>query len=98
LKNNKLKKINLPILSPQGGDFPEYPDEKADTLIVISNGNWHGIIACSELDPTPQSMVKFKKRTNGDIAGTGFLENGDSITLLDSLVLLRREGFLLVSN
>jgi hypothetical protein len=44
------------------------------------------------------SMVQFQKNQNGDIAGTGYLENEEEIILLDSLSVLKREGFLVISD
>lgn len=96
LKSNKLKKINLPIMVPQGMDLPETPDPRAQNILVLSNGSWHGIIVCEKIKPHPQNMIKFEKKQNGDIAGKGYLENEEEILLLDSLSILRREGFLVI--
>jgi hypothetical protein len=79
---------------PQGIDLPDTPDTNARNLLVLSNGSWHGIILCGQVEPLPQSMIQFHKKQNGDIAGTGYLENDKEILLLDSLSILRREGFL----
>jgi hypothetical protein len=98
LKSRKLKKIELPIMVPRGLDLPETPDPQAQNLLVLSNGSWHGIIACSKVEPCPMSMVQFQKNQNGDIAGTGYLENEEEIILLDSLSVLKREGFLVISD
>lgn len=94
LKSKKLKKIQFPIMVPQGIDLPDTPDTNARNLLVLSNGSWHGIILCGQVEPLPQSMIQFHKKQNGDIAGTGYLENDKEILLLDSLSILRREGFL----
>lgn len=94
ITNSRLKKISLPILAPQGFDLPETPDKSNTDLLIISNGNWHGAIACKVLKQQSQEMIKFYKKKNGDIAGTGYLEGDEEVLLLDSLPLLRREGFL----
>ena len=83
---------------PQGFDLPETPDFQAQNLLVLSNGSWHGILACEKVEQSPQSMIQFQKKQNGDIAGTGHLENEEEIFLLDSLSLLRREGFLVMPS
>ncbi len=98
LKPKKLKKIDLPIMVPQGLDLPETPDPQAQNLLILSNGSWHGIIACGKVEQCPQSMVQFRKNQNGDIAGTGYLENEEEILLLDSLSILRREGYLIMPS
>lgn len=97
IKERQLKKLTLPIMVPQGLGLPETPDDNADSLLIISNGNWHGTIACSKIEQAPSLMIKFEKQLNGDIAGTGFLEDDSRIQLLDSMAILRREGFLLMA-
>lgn len=94
--NQKLKKLTLPIMTPEGSDWPEPPDDKATLLVVISNGNWHGIVPCSSARDLKDSMVKFEKQKNGDIAGISHLENGHNIELLDLQRILHREGFLVM--
>ena len=97
IKDRKLKKLELPIMEPHGIDQPDIFDEKADSLLIISNGNWHGALACSAVQEEAAMMVKFEKRKNGDFAGNAYLEDGRRVKLLDSLSILRREGFLLMA-
>lgn len=97
IKDSKLKKMILPIITPRGFEFPEVPDQQASTLVIISNGNWHGVLACSEVQDEIPLMVEFEKQKNGDIAGFGYLEDGRQVMLLDSQAILRREGFLLMT-
>nr|MBF0221324.1 hypothetical protein [Desulfobulbaceae bacterium] len=96
IPNQKLKKLNLPIMTPEGSDWPEPPDDTASTVVVVSNGNWHGIIPCSSVKDLKEPMVKFNKQKNGDIAGIGHLENGRQVELLDLQRILHREGFLVM--
>ena len=91
----KLKKISLPIVYPTWHNMPEINENTKNKLLIVSNGNWHGIIACSLVDHPPMSMVKFIKETNGDITGLGYLEDETKISLLDTNAVLKREGFLL---
>lgn len=97
IKDSKLKQLNLPIMVPAGLNLPEAPDDKATKLVFISNGDWHGVIACSSIEEKPVTMVKFEKAKNGDIAGYGYLEDDKQVILLDTLSILRREGFLFMA-
>lgn len=94
IKNSKLKKLNLPLMVPGGIGLLSIPDENATNLIVLSHGQWHGVIFCSNIANEVRTMVKFKKAKNGDIAGIGFVENDREIPLLNSVSLVTREGFL----
>lgn len=96
IQNNKLKQISLPLMTPEGSEWPETPDDQATTLVIISNGNWHGIIPCSSVCDIQGSMIKFEKQQNGDCAGIGYLDNGQQVELLDLQRILRREGFLVM--
>ncbi len=96
VKEQTLKELSLPIIIPQGLDFPEAPPSEFKTLMVISNGNWHGILACDDIRNSDQAMTQFAKQHNGDLAGVAYLEDGDRIPLLDPLSMLRREGLLLM--
>jgi len=94
IKDSTLKTLELPIMTPLGLDLPDGPDAEGRHLLVVSSGNWHGIFVCSALQQAPGVMVRFQKMKNGDIAGKGFLEKGGDVLLLDTLSILRREGFL----
>lgn len=94
MKDRQLKKLALPLMAPQGLALPEMPDENATGLLVLSHDNWHGALLCTAIEEAPSSMVQFRKGRNGDIAGTAWLEEGDSLPLLNVKNFLRREGFL----
>lgn len=91
-----LKVLNLPIIIPQGHEFPDVPPTDFRTLLVISNGNWHGALACDDIQKSGQIMHQFIKQQNGDLAGIACLEDGSQLPLLDPLSMLRREGILLM--
>ncbi len=97
IKDKNLKRINLPIMTPQGFYFVEASDPQATTMVVISSGNWHGVLACTEVHDETCMMQKFEKQNNGDIAGLAYLEDDQQIILLDSQGILAREGFLLMT-
>lgn len=97
IKDNKLKKVILPIVIPQGYDFAEIPDKLATVLVVISVGNWHGVLACTEITNETCLMQKIEQQKNGDIAGFAHLADDRRVMLLDPQVILRREGFLLMT-
>lgn len=94
IKSRKLKKLNLPLMVPSGIGLLSVPDENATNLVVLSHGQWHGVIFCSDVADKVTTMVKFKKAKNGDIAGIGLVENNHEIPLLNVVSLLTREGFL----
>lgn len=94
IKDSKLKKLNLPLMVPSGIGLLKVPDEKATNLIVVSHGQWHGVIFCSEVADKPASIIKFKKAKNGDIAGIGYLKDDREMPLLNTLSIVKREGFL----
>ena len=96
VKEQTLKELNLPIIIPQGNEFPEAPSSEFKTLVVISNGNWHGVLACDDIRNSDQTMTQFAKQQDGDLAGLAYLEDGDRMPLLDPLSMLRREGILLM--
>lgn len=96
VKEGILRELRLPIIIPQGHDFPDSPPATFKTLLVISNGNWHGALACDDIQSSNRIMIKFGKQRNGDLAGTAFLEDGSQLPLLDPLPMLRREGILLM--
>jgi hypothetical protein len=92
--NKKLKKLTLPIMIPKGLDLPDAPDPDARTLVCVANGQWNGAFLCSSVSNETITMVKFQKNKNGDILGNGFCEAGEVFSLLDTVTVLRREGFL----
>ncbi|MDH4320225.1 MAG: hypothetical protein OEV73_01870 [Desulfobulbaceae bacterium] len=94
MKDRQLKKLALPVITPQGLGLPELPDEQASGVLVLSHDNWHGAVFCSAIADEASAMVKFRKGKNGDIAGTAWLLDGDSLPLLNVAEFLRREGFL----
>ena len=94
--NSKLKQLKLPIMNPESSDWPDTPDNKASHIVVVSSGNWHGIIPCSSVRSPKENMIKFEKQKNGDIAGFAHLDNGQLIELLDLQRILHREGFLVM--
>lgn len=97
IKESKLRKLVLPVIVPMGIALSSIPDENGSTIIIISNGRWHGAICCSSVADEPLNMIKFKKAKNGDIAGISFLKSGDELPLLNAVSLLTREGFLTVT-
>lgn len=96
VKEGTLKELRLPIIIPQGHEFPEAPPTKFNRLMIISNGNWHGALACDDIQGADQIMSQFAKQQNGDLAGIAYLEDGRQIPLIDPLSMLRREGLLLM--
>jgi hypothetical protein len=96
IQDGKLKQLKLPIMSPEASTWPDTPDDKASKFVVVSNGNWHGIIPCTSIEGLKENMIKFEKQKNGDIAGFAHLDNGQQIDLLDLQRILHREGFLVM--
>jgi hypothetical protein len=94
VSDRKLKKMALPVISLQSFGFPELPDEQANKLLVLSHGQWHGVLFCTDVNNEPCTMVNFRKAANGDIAGVGYLEDGKELPLANLADFLRREGFL----
>ncbi|MCB2183669.1 MAG: hypothetical protein KQH63_16670 [Desulfobulbaceae bacterium] len=94
IPDKKLKKLSLPLMIPSGFNLPDIPDENGCSLVVVTNGQWNGVLACSEVENEPVAMVKFKKAKNGDIVGIGFDMAGMEFPLLNAVSVLRREGFL----
>lgn len=94
IPDKKLKKLTLPVMMPQGLGVPEIPDNQALTLVCVTNGKWNGALLCASASEVTTTMVKFQAARNGDILGNGFCEEGRKFFLLDTVSLLRREGFL----
>ena len=94
LKNGKLKKFILPLVIPKGVGFTDFPDEEATMLVVVSSGQWHGVLFCRRLEPEAAPMLSLTRAKNGDIAGSVRLEEDQELQLLNVGQLLEREGFL----
>lgn len=93
IKNSKLKKLNLPLMIPQGFGLEELPDEEAAMLVVVSMGEWHGVIFCREVrEATP--LLSLNQAKNGDLAGAAGVGEKQELQLLNISQLLKREGFL----
>jgi len=96
LKDSKLKKLSLPVITPRGFGLPERPDDGASTLLALTNGHWNGILLCSDIALEPKTMIKIKRMRNGDIAGIGYTDNEEQFFLLNVTDLLKREGYLVL--
>lgn len=94
LKNGKLKKFILPLMIPRGVGFTDFPDEEATTLVVVSSGQWHGVLFCRGIEPEAIPLLSLTRAKNGDIAGSARLEENQELQLLNVGQLLEREGFL----
>lgn len=95
IPGSRLKKMHLPLVIPKGGGLPLLPDDQAQHLLVLSHGQWHGIIFGTLEDSLLLPLEHFQAAANGDIAGLG--TTGDaSYPLLNPRSLLEREGFLTV--
>ena len=64
-----LKKMILPVMIPKGIGLSELPDSEARSLVVLSAGNWHGVILCSQVHEQPILLGHFSVARNGDVAG-----------------------------
>ena len=94
LKNGKLKKLILPLMIPRGIGLTDIPDEEAAMLVVVSNGNWHGVILCRSLEQEATPLLSLTLAKNGDIVGPARLGEDQELQLLNVSRLLEREGFL----
>lgn len=94
IPDKKLKKLTLPIIVPTGHLLADVPDENGSQLVFVTNGQWNGVIVCSDVAREAVTMVKFKNAKNGDFVGIGFSEDGLALPLLNVVSILRREGFL----
>lgn len=94
IADKKLRKLSLPIMIPTGFNLNDMPDENGQVLVFVTNGQWNGVLVCSEVEREPVTMVKFRKAKNGDFVGIGYAENGVELPLLNAVSVLRREGFL----
>ncbi len=91
-----LKKMILPVMIPKGIGLSELPDSEARSLVVLSAGNWHGVILCSKVHEQPVLPGHFSVARNGDVAGEIMRTNVEAVLLIDAVSLLKREGFLTV--
>ncbi|MBI4791666.1 MAG: hypothetical protein HY789_02780 [Deltaproteobacteria bacterium] len=94
IPDKKLKKLTLPIMVPTGLMLEDIPDENGLHMVFVANGQWNGVIACSEVAKDTVTMVKFKSAKNGDFVGFGYADDGRELPLLNVVSILRREGFL----
>lgn len=94
LKNGKLKKMTIPLIIPRGIGLSDIPDEEAAMLVVVSNGNWHGVIFCRTLAQEAAPLLSLALAKNGDIVGPARLGEDQELPLLNISQLLEREGFL----
>ncbi|MEW6428748.1 MAG: hypothetical protein AB1568_12015 [Thermodesulfobacteriota bacterium] len=98
LPSGKLKHLSLPILAPRGFHLPDPFQEEHEltTMLLLSHGHWHGILLCSGKIGAPLTMTRLQRHRDGDIAGTGFTDDGPVLPLLDAAGLLQREGNLVL--
>ncbi|MFH1217802.1 MAG: hypothetical protein V1706_15005 [Pseudomonadota bacterium] len=94
IADKKLKKLSLPIMVPSGLNLSDIPDENGSCLVFVNNGQWNGVLVCSQVEKETLTMVKFRKAKNGDFVGIGYGEDGAELPLLNAVSVLRREGFL----
>ena len=94
IKDSKLKKLSLPVMIPSGIGLPEMPEASATTLVVVTSGQWNGVLFCREAGEEPVALTNFQSAKNGDILGLASLENGETLSLLNMESILKREGFL----
>jgi hypothetical protein len=94
IKDSKLKKLSLPVMNPSGIGMPEMPDESATKLVVVTSGQWNGVLFCTDVAEEPVALANFEKAKNGDILGPATLKNGEELSLLNLESIIKREGFL----
>lgn len=94
----RLKKLKLPLILPQGGGLPLLPAEDADHLLVISHGQWHGVLPVHLETGAVLTLQRFQAAANGDIAGLATMDDDSSYPLLNPRTFLQREGFLTVPD
>ncbi|MEW6594431.1 MAG: hypothetical protein AB1413_06110 [Thermodesulfobacteriota bacterium] len=94
IKSGTLKKLELPLMTPQGLGLPPIPDDTAHYLLVISCGQWHGVVLANHVAEELRLLRSFTKGKNGDIAGAGTMDDESLLPLLNPLTLVQREGFL----
>lgn len=94
MKNNRLKRLVLPLVTPKGIGLLSMPDENADHLLVLTMNQRHGVVLCSDISPDIDLLQGFQAGKNGDIAGLAFLDREKTVPLLNTCSILEREGFL----
>lgn len=92
LKNSKLRKLSLPLLTPRGFNLPGKPMETGKEMLVLCNDNWCGILLCSPAEPGQAVMIANQQSNNGDLWKMAFTEDDRQVPLLNCLELLQREG------
>lgn len=96
LRRGKLRSLFLPVITPRGLNLPDKPEESETEMLVLCNGNWCGILFCTPFKQSSSVMVGFQPINNGDLSKTAVTENNDSIPLLNTVELLKREGHMVV--
>ena len=94
IKSSKLKKLELPLMTPQGLGLPAVPGDDVQFLLVVSCGQWHGVVLADLVAEELRLLRTFTKGKNGDIAGTGTMDDESLLPLLNPTTLVQREGFL----
>lgn len=92
MKNGKLRKLSLPLLTPRGINLLDKPMETAKEMLVLCNGNWCGILLCSPVNPWEANMIAIRRFNDGDLWKMALTEDDREIPLLNSIELLKREG------
>lgn len=94
IRSSKLKKLELPLMTPQGVGLPAIPDDEAQFLLVVSCGQWHGVVFVRGLTEELRLLRSFTRGRNGDIAGVGLMDDESLLPILNPLPMVEREGFL----
>lgn len=95
-KEYRLKDVTLPVMVPSAMDLPEFPDDTATFVVVLSEGNRHGALLCSEVRQQGKIIVRVGRTNNGDISAMGYFQDGVQLPILNVTSLLMRQGFLLI--
>ena len=95
-KEYRLKDVTLPVMVPSAMDLPEFPDDTATFVVVLSEGNRHGALLCSEVRQQGKIIVRVGRTNNGDISTIGYLQDDDQVPILNVTSLLMQQGFFLV--
>ena len=98
IPGRRLKKLHLPLMIPKGGGLALLPDEKAQDMLIISQGQWHGAIIGTITSPDQRTIEGWQAAANGDISGLVTLDDQNSYPLLNPRSLLEREGFLVTTE
>lgn len=81
-------------MNPSGIGLPEIPDASATKLVVVTSGQWNGVLFCTDVAGEPAALSGLEKAKNGDILGLATLKNGEELSLLNLESIIKREGFL----